>query len=298
MGVFCSDCGFTGRIKDELVPKSGMVLSCPFCKSKIFIKRERPAKRNEGKTKGEVFAFPPDMSHKSKGTIDRFRKRPNLFRLLTAIAVIIFVLLGFFSGYCFHYSGLDEKVPPLARLMSREWRDRGKTYAEEGDLLNALLCFSKAIELDPDSTGALSGRGNSFRELGRYEEALKDLDRAVSLDPSFGDALYNRGLLYDEMKMSEEAISDYTKAISLDPDDIKSLNNRGVTYGNMGRYVEAIEDFNAIISIDPDSFFAYRNRGFTYYISGEVDKALDDFKKSCDMGNEAACESYEKLLKY
>ena len=93
MEVFCSNCGFTGRIKDELVPKSGRVLSCPFCKSEIFIKREKPAKRNEGKTEGEAFAFPPDMGHKSKWTIDRLRKSPNLFRLLTATAVILFILL-------------------------------------------------------------------------------------------------------------------------------------------------------------------------------------------------------------
>ncbi len=296
MEVFCSQCGFKGRMLDDLVPKSGKVLYCPFCKSEIFIKRERPAKVKGDETEGEPFTFATHVGLESKGAIDRFRKKPYLFKTLTAAAVIIFVLLGFFSGYFFHYSGLDEKVPPIARLMSREWRDRGKTYAEGGDLLNALLYFSKAIELDPNSTGALSGRGNAYRELGRYEDALKDLDRAIDIDPNFGDALYNRGLLFDEMKMFDEAILDYTKAISLDPDDIRPLNNRGVTYGNMGRYADAIEDFSAIILIDPNSSLAYHNRALTYYISGEAEKALEDFKKSCDMGNETACESYKKLI--
>ena len=57
---------------------------------------------------------------------------------------------------------------------------------------DALADFNRAIELNPNLAGAISGRGIIFRLMGRYEEALADFNRAIELNPDEGRALGNR----------------------------------------------------------------------------------------------------------
>jgi tetratricopeptide (TPR) repeat protein len=47
----------------------------------------------------------------------------------------------------------------------------------------AVADLSRAVELDPEDTGALAERGEAYRLMGRYEEAVTALSRGIGLDP-------------------------------------------------------------------------------------------------------------------
>ena len=54
----------------------------------------------------------------------------------------------------------------------------------------ALLRYEQAIEQDPGSAKAWTGKGTALQQLERYEEALAAYDRALTIDP--GDEIAKR----------------------------------------------------------------------------------------------------------
>jgi len=53
--------------------------------------------------------------------------------------------------------------------------------------------------------------------LNKYEEAIQCYDKAIELDPNYADAWNNKGLAFDSLDKHEEALKLYEKAIELDP---------------------------------------------------------------------------------
>ncbi|MCA9937320.1 MAG: hypothetical protein KC418_01660 [Anaerolineales bacterium] len=74
---------------------------------------------------------------------------------------------------------------------------------------NAVRCFSRAVELDPDLRAARLDRGILFwREMDRVPEALADFTALLAADPTYGPALLNRGLALQAAGRFAEALAD------------------------------------------------------------------------------------------
>ncbi|MDD1422482.1 tetratricopeptide repeat protein [Dolichospermum sp. ST_sed1] len=68
-------------------------------------------------------------------------------------------------------------------------------YLEEGNkLLNienyeqAILCYDKAIAIQPDCYQSWHFRGVSLDDLEKYEEAIASYDKAIAIKPDHDDA--------------------------------------------------------------------------------------------------------------
>jgi serine/threonine protein kinase/tetratricopeptide (TPR) repeat protein len=80
-------------------------------------------------------------------------------------------------------------------------------YQTPPDPEGALDAANKALELQPDFTGALYHRGRALLQLGRHEEALADFDRALELNPDFSAGRMGRAQYF-------LAIGDYVGALA------------------------------------------------------------------------------------
>ena len=56
----------------------------------------------------------------------------------------------------------------------------------------ALECYNKALEIDPDYISAWNNKGYPLYGLDRYEAAIECYDTALEIDPGFGLAINNR----------------------------------------------------------------------------------------------------------
>ena len=81
--------------------------------------------------------------------------------------------------------------------------------------------------------------GVSFNDLGKYEDAIIDYTKAIEIDPLFVGAYIKRGryhlqyLLGDvlcDLGRNGDAIINYTKAIEIDPQHHMAYHNRGRYY--------------------------------------------------------------------
>lgn len=73
------------------------------------------------------------------------------------------------------------------------------------------------------ATAALC-RGFSFRKLGRFQDAIVDYSRAIELNPSHCRAYYNRAFSHDRSKSYAAAIADYTQVRGRPPAPIWRSN--------------------------------------------------------------------------
>ena len=124
----------------------------------------------------------------------------------------------------------------------------------------AVYDLNVAIEKDPKNSKAYGLRGLAYKFQGKYDEAISDFSKAIEINPesSGTDGIYfARGSSYALSGQYGKAISDLNIAIEKNPQDSEAYFTRGTVYQDQGRYDKAISDFNHTIEIDPDNADAY-----------------------------------------
>ena len=219
--------------------------------------------------------------------------------------------LSYYTDAMTFYTEAIARTPQNALCYNNRGVHRGN---EKKDHENALIDFTKAIEVFPAYVVALANRGVTYENLGRNRDAVADLEAALRHRPDDPDALfrignlryllndfsgaanyYNRVLgtnnlyprIYSKRAGSEamlgqaqEALRDAEEALRIDRKDEEAYNNRGLARRLAGRYNEAIADFDSAISIKKDYSRPYNNRGTVYLALGNAEKALDDFSEA------------------
>jgi tetratricopeptide (TPR) repeat protein len=176
--------------------------------------------------------------------------------------------------------------------------DQGYIYAAKGSLDQALINYTKAIELDPTLPDAYNNRGNIYDDQKQYDLAIADYNRAIELRPDYVEAYNNRGNAYTGKGDHERAIADYNKAVELNPDYENAYYNRGIAHKEKGDFDRAIADNTKAIGLDPTDAYAYNNRGWAFYLKRNFDLAIPDFDKSIELDPKNENAYYNRGLAY
>ena len=153
----------------------------------------------------------------------------------------------------------------------------GLIEASRGQIDQAIIWMTRAIEVKADLAPAYNNRGNCFKILGKFTEALADFDKALRYAPHFAAAFTNRGACHYELGAHEKAIIDCTSALRIDPTSSDAFNNRGNALHRIGRDEQAIEDFSRAISLNPGDHVVYVNRANVLKELGRFSEASSDY---------------------
>ena len=93
-----------------------------------------------------------------------------------------------------------------------DWYNKGVGLVKMGRYGEAVNCFDRIIDLNPNNADAWTNRGRVLIEMGRYEEAIESYDRAIEINPQDGYALYSKGLALERMGRLEEAMKYFGEA--------------------------------------------------------------------------------------
>jgi tetratricopeptide (TPR) repeat protein len=132
-----------------------------------------------------------------------------------------------------------------------EWYNKGRSFSQLGKIDQAIQCYDKAIEIDPNYVDAWYEKGNALYGL----ESIQCYDKAIEIDPKYAKAWYGKGntllaLSYvdayankgDALSMIgkyNEAIQCYDKAIEIDPKYAKAWYGKAHCLDQLGKYVYA-----------------------------------------------------------
>jgi tetratricopeptide (TPR) repeat protein len=122
---------------------------------------------------------------------------------------------------------------------------RGDELMRQKKYNEAIVQYSKAIELKPDFAEAYNNRG--YATYSKYDgsDALEDLNRALLLRTNFPHAYNTRGCIHMAGGRTDLALADFNRAIELQPDYPRVFRNRASVLMKKGRFRAAFADFEA-----------------------------------------------------
>ena len=98
---------------------------------------------------------------------------------------------------------------------SVEFFNKGIDKSKKKDYKNAILDFSKAIELDGKFSEAYYSRGYLKYLIDDYKGSIEDISKSIELGESSSTAFYIRGIAKFSLQMRQSGCIDFTKSSEL-----------------------------------------------------------------------------------
>ncbi len=185
-----------------------------------------------------------------------------------------------------HGSGHPEPVRDYDTI-----HERAISFHKKGDFRKAIVCYTRAIEFDPQTADAYVNRGAAYESMDDLNRALQDFNTALGLEPK-SEAYNNRGNVYFMKRDYDRAIQDYSKALELGPDNAGAHLYRGHALKNVGLYDHAIRDYSEVLILDPDNADAYTSIGIIHSLRGDQDNAIRNYAQALVLN---PCDPYTYL---
>ncbi|MFW6242519.1 MAG: tetratricopeptide repeat protein, partial [Thermodesulfobacteriota bacterium] len=67
---------------------------------------------------------------------------------------------------------------------SEAWTNEGMEQARRGNLDEALVAYTRALEVNPENAAAFNNRGLVYARKGMYRRAIEDYTRSAELRPA------------------------------------------------------------------------------------------------------------------
>jgi tetratricopeptide (TPR) repeat protein len=135
-------------------------------------------------------------------------------------------------------------------LQAMQWALKGLTAAGTNDA-EAVDCFTKALDLNPEDKDLYAERALAFLRLGLAEQAAGDYSKMIVLSPEDSSLYVKRAEAFLKMKRPTEAVADLDRALALNPAAADVYYLRGVVNQDGGRLAEAVRDYQRALEIDP-----------------------------------------------
>jgi|GEM_PF-1363020 len=163
------------------------------------------------------------------------------------------------------------------------------------DSLNeAMVQYTKAIELNPNNAVAYNNRGYIKEQLKNYQGAIEDYNKTIALDPKNAFAYNNRGYSKHLLGNDKEAIEDYNKSIELNPNNDWAYFYRGETNYKLNNYAGARFDFTKAIELNPKDARSYNGRGLIESESKNDNAAIIDYNKAIELNPKLALAYFNR----
>ena len=95
--------------------------------------------------------------------------------------------------------------------------NQGSSLVNKQKLEEAIIIFSKVIDLDPKWAEAWNKRATVYYMVGDFQKSQDDIDKVLELEERHFGALAGQGLVNIQLKNYEKAIMSYEKAQQIYP---------------------------------------------------------------------------------
>ncbi len=94
----------------------------------------------------------------------------------------------------------------------------------------AVLAYDKALEINPETVEAITGKGIIYRKKGDYDKAAKCYLKAIELDPNYAEAYSSLVVINLKRKQFTQAVKVGLKGYELNSTDGVIASNLSVAY--------------------------------------------------------------------
>ena len=192
--------------------------------------------------------------------------------------------LGHFDEAIKCYDKALEINPQLAEA----WLNKGISLVKFGRFDDAIKCYDRALEINPQYAETWSNKGNSLGCLGRFDEAIKCYDKALEINPQLAEAWFNKGASLHCLGRFDEAIKCQDKALEINPQYAAAWGVKGNSLNGLGRFDEAIKCHDKALEINPQNAETWLNKGLSLEKLGRSDEAIKCHDKALEINPQNA----------
>lgn len=183
---------------------------------------------------------------------------------------------------------------PKSRMNEYAYANLAYSYERAGNLNDAFLSYSKALEINPSSVDLLIQRAKILMMMDEINAALSDYDNILLLEPQNTTALFFRAYIYNRDKEYDKAIADYHTLLAIDPDNNKARLSLAIIYYKRGRSNEGRMLLEQLIEEEPGNAEYYIVRSNVERENKRILSAIMDAEKAVELAPKNA--EYRILL--
>lgn len=174
---------------------------------------------------------------------------------------------------------------PFKSETSVAWCNMGKVLGTLKRDSEALECFQKAININPNDTHALCGKANTLAGLEKYQQALQAVQALLVVDPTYIDAYVCKGYILLHTGRIGEAEAAYQKAVAMHDTGQQpiALNGLGVCAKEKYLFRKALDYFDKAIAAKDDYAEAYSHRCDTLCHLGRPKEGIEAGRKAVEL---------------
>ncbi|GAB3408863.1 tetratricopeptide repeat protein [Flindersiella endophytica] len=148
----------------------------------------------------------------------------------------------------------------------------------------ALACYDRALELEPESAVAWLNKADALRQLDRLDEALPCYDRAIELEPDAPNQWTRKSFALHALGRHKEALVCVEHALETDPGNANACGQKGAVLSALGQSEEALVCYEHALEIRPDDPWLWNGKGHTLESLGRADEAAEAFERARHSG--------------
>lgn len=169
----------------------------------------------------------------------------------------------------------------------------GALYNDLGQYREAIPLLNASIANRTDHSDTYEELGFAQRKLGMNNEAIASYRRAIQLDPQNTGALMGLGDAYFYgTKQNREAIAAYLEGLKLSPANYIAAHNVAYAYNETGNYNEAIRWAAEALKHKRDYYQAHAETGYAYLKLGQGDNAIAAYRRALQIKPDHAASHF------
>jgi len=180
---------------------------------------------------------------------------------------------------------------------AKQYFKAGEDFAKANNYADAIIQFTKAIELDPDYDKAYIQRATAFSRSGDHKSAAEDYDRALAFESKDQEIFYFAGLEWHLFGDNPIALDRLSMAIQMKGNFLEAYRVRWAVNMALLRYEEALQDAKRCLKLKEDEK-SYYNLAQVYEKLEMYNEAGDAYRQSLRENNRVVTThfSYAQLL--
>lgn len=158
---------------------------------------------------------------------------------------------------------------------------------------NSITLSKHAIAVTQNNYVAYESLGRALYELGLKDQALACYKKSVEIEPEFPQSQFNLGLSLRERGQLPEAVEHFTAAVNLAPNRYETRSALGQTFLMMNHLDDAVVQFSEAVKLAPDSAEVQRGLAVALARQGNVTNALPHFAEAVRLATTNADDRFD-----
>ncbi len=146
-----------------------------------------------------------------------------------------------------------------------------------------VICYKKAIQLDPRLVEAYLNLGEIFISQQQLENAIAIYNQAIEHHPQYPELYCKLGQVFAQLERWEDAITAYNQALDIKPDLALAYHNLGEIWISQAQLEKAIYCYQQLIQLEPKNWEAYHKLGDLFQEQGLLDEAVEAYQKAIEL---------------